>query len=206
MNSHQRKSDDMKNLHRSTAVLLTKSTCINIMPGKPAINMVVLEDNAPAAAWCDAVRAEIKTGAVRFLLIGRGRPTARSEKYDGVVVLDQINVSGQNPLVGPNDDHFGTRFPDMSGLYNSELNSQMITAAKNTGLNLLPGIILIPTNPVSLTTLEQNIVSQNEIAAVTKDVFAGAITAKHAGHPCVGMVLFSAISGVVLEKIVTSLT
>src|ERR1700675_3555059 len=34
-----------------------------------------------------------------------------------VVLTDHINLQGQNPLVGPNDDRFGTRFPDMTQAY-----------------------------------------------------------------------------------------
>jgi len=204
MSSHPKKSENKMGSCPSMSVLLTKSICKNIPDQKMTCNFVVLEDNATPAAWRDAVRAEINTGGERLLFIGRGRPTALSEKYDGVVVLDQINVSGQNPLVGPNDEKFGTRFPDISGLYNPEINTKIITAAKSAGLNLQPGIILIPASPIGLTTLEQDIICKNGIAAATRDVFAGAITAKHAGYPCAGLVLFSAISGVVLEKIVAS--
>ncbi|MBC7713577.1 MAG: purine-nucleoside phosphorylase [Rhizobacter sp.] len=47
---------------------------------------------------------------------------------DLVILTDHINLSGRNPLVGPNDDSMGPRFPDMSRAFNPEL-IQLIEAA-----------------------------------------------------------------------------
>src|SRR4029077_5948875 len=51
-----------------------------------------------------------------------------------MVIDDHINLMGANPLVGPNDDRFGPRFPDMSEVYSSRLRTIADQAAQHMGL------------------------------------------------------------------------
>lgn len=53
---------------------------------------------------------------------------------------DHINLSGNNPLVGANVDEFGERFPDMTGVYDSELTTEGIKVAENLGVNTRKGV------------------------------------------------------------------
>ncbi len=186
-------------------IVMTKSCCRNFSEIRVAQKMVLLEDNAPVTVWRDAIRNQIKSGARRFLFIGRGKPTVNTQRYDGVIITDQINVSGQNPLVGPNEENFGARFPDVSGLYQSEMNIKIASAVSGARLKLQSGIVLIPVNPENLTVLENTLIEQNDIVAITKEIFAGAITAKHAGCLCAGIVLFVTVSGDTVAKIAASL-
>src|SRR6266581_9500368 len=50
-----------------------------------------------------------------------------------VVLSDHINLQGHNPLVGPNDDRFGPRFPDMTHAYCNEYRTMVLTAAQALG-------------------------------------------------------------------------
>lgn len=205
MNKIQSYPNEIETPDDSTVVILTESACKEFLADNPKIRSVTLKDDSSAIIWRDAVRSEILAGCGRFLMIGRGKPTALSEGYDGIVIGDHINVSGQNPLVGPNDERFGTRFPDISGLYDSQLGKKVMESGKGAGLKLQKGVILIPVELGGLTTLEQKLIVQNKIYALTKDVFAGAIAAKHAGFPCAGIILFSDVKREVIEKIAASL-
>ena len=59
---------------------------------------------------------------------------------DLVLILDHLNLMGKNPLIGPNDNLMGPRFPDMSHAYNPELNNILRTVSKNLGYKLQEGV------------------------------------------------------------------
>ena len=57
-----------------------------------------------------------------------------------MLITDHINLTGTNPLIGPNEDSWGTRFPDMSRAYNQELMAAAESIAKTEGIHLQKGI------------------------------------------------------------------
>ena len=57
-----------------------------------------------------------------------------------MAIDDHINLLGSNPLVGPNDDRFGTRFPDMTEVYSRRLRDIADDAARSQGLALAHGV------------------------------------------------------------------
>jgi purine-nucleoside phosphorylase len=59
---------------------------------------------------------------------------------DLMIVSDHINLMYQHPLMGPNDDALGTRFPDMTNAYDATLRAQLLEVSKATNLPLREGI------------------------------------------------------------------
>ncbi len=57
-----------------------------------------------------------------------------------VAIRDHINLQGENPLIGPNDDRFGTRFPDMSQAYAPEFRAIAHREAQRIGIPLHEGV------------------------------------------------------------------
>ena len=57
-----------------------------------------------------------------------------------VAISDHINLQGQNPLVGPNDDRFGLRFPDMTQAYWKPYREIALSVARKLGIDLYEGI------------------------------------------------------------------
>ena len=57
-----------------------------------------------------------------------------------VVITDHINLQGQNPLTGPNDDRFGPRFPDMSQAYSKPYREIALRAAHRLGKTVYQGV------------------------------------------------------------------
>src|SRR5688572_31937677 len=57
-----------------------------------------------------------------------------------MVISDHVNLMGDNPLRGPNDDRFGPRFPDMSGVYSPALQELVVEEAKAMGEEVSGGL------------------------------------------------------------------
>src|SRR5205807_8971804 len=57
-----------------------------------------------------------------------------------MVIDDHINLMGQNPLAGANDDRFGTRFPDMSAVYSARLRALADATSQKAGVAVAHGV------------------------------------------------------------------
>ena len=66
---------------------------------------------------------------------------------DLMVIADHINLLGDNPLVGENDDRLGVRFPDMSAPYDAELRALAHAIATEQGTVLREGVYVAVTGP-----------------------------------------------------------
>lgn len=80
-------------------------------------------------------------GADTFLLTNAaGGLHAEMEPGDLVLIKDHVNLMGTNPLVGKNYDSLGTRFPDMTHLYDPHLRELIAEVAKKLKVNLTEGV------------------------------------------------------------------
>jgi purine-nucleoside phosphorylase len=73
---------------------------------------------------------------------------------DIMLITDHINLTGANPLIGPNEDSWGIRFPDMSRAYNPELIAMADRIAGAAGIRLQKGIYAGLTGPSLETPAE----------------------------------------------------
>lgn len=71
-----------------------------------------------------------------------------------VLISDHINLQGSNPLVGPNDDSLGIRFPDMSEAYSAELRRIAKETAAELGITLQEGVYAAMLGPSFETPAE----------------------------------------------------
>ena len=79
------------------------------------------------------IRAVILTNAAGGINLNHPQGTL-------VLIRDHINLQGQNPLVGPNDDRFGVRFPDMTYAYAKEYRDMAREEAGKLGITLHEGV------------------------------------------------------------------
>jgi purine-nucleoside phosphorylase len=88
-----------------------------------------------------AVRALGLLGVKTFILTNAAGGVNTSFAQGALMVIDDhINLMGQNPLVGENDERFGVRFPDMTEVYSSRLRGIADRAAQAQGITLPHGI------------------------------------------------------------------
>jgi purine-nucleoside phosphorylase len=73
-----------------------------------------------------------------------------------VLIRDHINLQGTNPLIGPNDDRFGVRFPDMTRAYAEEYRSAAKEEAAKLGMTLHEGVYAALLGPSYETPAEIN--------------------------------------------------
>jgi purine-nucleoside phosphorylase len=104
-----------------------------------------------------------------------------------MLIADHINLTGHNPLVGPNEERFGTRFPDMTEAYAPELRVLARRAAADTGVDLDEGIYLGLLGPTYETPAEVRMVRLLGGDAVGMSTVLEVIAANHMGMRVLGI-------------------
>jgi purine-nucleoside phosphorylase len=98
-----------------------------------------------------------------------------------MVMRDHINLTGRNPLMGPNDDAMGPRFPDMTAVYDPELRERLHAAARAEDVALTEGVYLGLTGPTYETPAEVRMMGGLGGDAVGMSTVMEAIAAHWAG-------------------------
>jgi purine-nucleoside phosphorylase len=104
-----------------------------------------------------------------------------------MVIDDHINLTGANPLVGPNEDRFGRRFPDMSEVYSRRLRQLADEAAGTIGLTIEHGVYIAVTGPSYETPAEIRAFRALGADAVGMSTVPEAIAARHMGLDVLGL-------------------
>lgn len=100
---------------------------------------------------------------------------------DVMLIEDHINLQGANPLVGPNVDAWGPRFPDMSDPYTKELREMARKVALEKGIRLHEGVYAVVTGPNLETRAEYRFLRQIGGDVVGMSTVPEAIVARHMG-------------------------
>ena len=120
-----------------------------------------------------------------------------------MIIRDHINFSGVNPLIGPNDDAFGSRFFDMSEAYDAGLRSEMREAAKEAGLSVAEGVYLHLTGPNFETPTEVRLFAQLGADAVGMSTVPECLVARHCGMKVVGVSLITNLAAGIADHAIT---
>jgi purine-nucleoside phosphorylase len=119
-----------------------------------------------------------------------------------VLISDHINLQGSNPLVGPNDDSMGPRFPDMSEAYSKAYREAALGVAKELGITLNEGVYAAMLGPSYETPAEIRYLRTIGADVVGMSTVPEVIAANHMGIRVLGMsCVTNMAAGILPQKI-----
>jgi purine-nucleoside phosphorylase len=142
------------------------------------------------------VRAAIITNAAGGINLKYGQGAL-------VLIKDHINLQGQNPLTGPNDDRFGVRFPDMTQAYWKPFLKHAQEEAQKLGFTLEEGVYAALAGPSyetpaeirCLRTIGADLVGMSTVAEVT--------TARHMGIKVLAISCVTNMAAGILDQVLS---
>jgi len=117
-----------------------------------------------------------------------------------MIIDDHINLMGANPLVGPNDERLGPRFPDMTEVYSTRLRSLADTAAKVRGIEVTHGVYAALHGPSYETPAEIRYLRTIGADAVGMSTVPEAIAARHMGIDVLGISCITNMAAGILPR------
>ena len=137
-----------------------------------------------------AVRTAVASGCgIVALTNAAGGVGDGMEPGDLVLISDHLNLTARNPLMGPNDDRLGPRFPDMSEVYSERLRALAREAADEAGVSLGEGVYAWFLGPSYETPAEVQMAKRMGADLVGMSTVPEAIAARHMGAEVLGMSL-----------------
>jgi len=122
---------------------------------------------------------------------------------DLMIIQDHINLTSQNPLIGPNEEEFGERFPDMSEAYSKKLIALAKDVASKNKINMVEGIYAGMLGPSYETPAEVNFLSIIGASAVGMSTVPEVIVAQHSGLEVLGISCISNMAAGISEHSLT---
>jgi len=123
------------------------------------------------------------------------------KRADLMLITDHINLFGDNPLIGPNDEELGPRFPDMSEAYSQKLIELAKKVALKEKIRLREGVYVGLTGPTLETPAEYRFLISIGADAVGMSTVPEVIVANHMGMKVLGISCITdlAIDGVIVK-------
>jgi purine-nucleoside phosphorylase len=144
----------------------------------------------------------MKALGVTTLLVTNAAGGVNLEYKPGNLMLisDHINLTGRNPLIGPNDNALGVRFPDMSDAYSRRLRTIAKETAKELGFSVQEGVYVGLLGPNYETPAEIRMLRTLGVDAVGMSTVSEVIVARHSGIEVLGISCISNMAAGILDQ------
>jgi len=119
---------------------------------------------------------------------------------DLMIITDQINFSGDNPLIGKNLNEFGTRFPDLSNAYTKDLINKAKEIANNLNIDIKTGVYMMFSGPTYETPAEIRMSRILGADAVGMSTVPEVIVAAHSGMKVLGISCLTNMAAGILDQ------
>lgn len=147
------------------------------------------------------VRVMQKIG-VKTLIVTNAAGGVNLDYHPGelMVIGDMFSMTAQNPLIGPNLDAFGPRFPDMSCAFDKELRALAHECASEQGFALREGVYAQMTGPTYETPAEIRMLRTLGADAVGMSTVPEVIVARHGGMRVLGISCITNMAAGILDQ------
>lgn len=139
------------------------------------------------------IRAAILTNAAGGINLGFKQGTL-------IVMRDHINLQGSNPLIGPNDERFGPRFPDMTHTYSKTYRAAALEEARRLGIEVSEGVYAALPGPSYETPAEIRYLRAIGADVVGMSTVPEVIAARHMGMRVLGISCVTNMAAGILDK------
>ena len=171
------------------------SLCVGSLGGLTLVALrgrVHLYEGYTAVEAVHAVRVLAGAGAEAVLLTNSGGGITPSLQVgDLMAITDHINLTGRNPLHGPNRDQLGPRFPDLTRTWDPSITAALLRAGSKVGVELKQGVYIGVLGPSYETPAEIRMMATMGADVVGMSTVIEAIALRHMGTRVAGVSLIS---------------
>lgn len=140
-------------------------------------------------------------GVERVILTNAaGGVNLKYQPGDLIIIEDHLNLMGRNPLIGPNDNSLGPRFPDMGHAYNKEMNSILENVSEKLGKKLARGVYAGVLGPTYETPAEIRMIRTLGGDMVGMSTVPETIAAHHMGMKVCGITCVTNMGAGILDQ------
>lgn len=189
---------------RSTAIGHAGQLVLGTVEGIQVVGMqgrVHLYEGYSAKDVAFPIRASARLGVKAVILTNAAGGIKKDFTQGRLVVLsDHINLQGANPLIGPNDELFGPRFPDMSSAYDKKFRELTLAEGRMLGINLGEGVYAALAGPNYETPAEIRYLRSIGADLVGMSTVPEVIAARHSGIRVLGISCVTNAAAGVLDQ------
>jgi purine-nucleoside phosphorylase len=144
----------------------------------------------------------MKSLGIKYLVVtnAAGGVNTSFKPGDLMIITDHINLASINPLIGPNCEEIGPRFPDMSEAYSRELIEAASTASEKVKISVVKGVYAMMTGPSYETPAEIKMVRKLGADAVGMSTVPETIAANHCSIKVLGISCITNMAAGILDK------